>query len=103
MIRFLFQQHWFQSHHDFGSLFCLAAGPNLQIRVRPPQSELLEKDFRHVEIKMLARMNQRLPALFLTQCAHHWCSLHEIRPGTHYVQEVNFGHQFFKEGTLANQ
>ena len=86
-IRLHLQDDLLEAHHDLGRLHRMRTRADLQIDIRRRYAQLREENIRHVDVIVLARVDQNLPNLrIMTDCPMNRRDFHKIRPGDDDVQ-----------------
>src|SRR5271166_489436 len=57
---FMFQGNRLKANHDFCSLLCMTARTHGEVDIRGRDTELLEKDVRHLDVIVLPSVNEDL-------------------------------------------
>src|SRR5438477_3831307 len=87
--RLMLQYVLFEPLHDDCSLLRMGSGANRQVFGWIANSQLLEKNIRHVEVVVLAGMHKDLPGAARGKCAIDRRQLHEIRASPYDVQKIS--------------
>ncbi len=98
-----FQNDGLESSDDLTGLLRVRTRPDLQVNVRSRHRELLKEDIGHVEVVMLAGVNQRLPHMIvLTEGLNDRRGFHEVRPRSDYMDNVHIENSGPEAGLLSH-
>src|SRR4029077_12798033 len=78
-----------EAAHDVRGLLRVRSGTDLQVDVGRGHPQLLKKHVGHVEIVVLARMDNNLLHGIRGERADHRRGLHEIRPGSYDMNDLH--------------
>ena len=85
-----FQNNGLESSDDLTGLLRVRTRSDLQVNVGSRHRELLKEDIGHVEVVMLAGVNQRLPHMIvLTDGLNDRRGFHKVRPRSDYMDNVH--------------
>ena len=89
-IGLMLDHHSLESLHYLRGLLRVGSGTNLEIDVGRADSQFLKENVRHVEVVVLASMNDGLANAWISvQSSNDRSNLHEVRSCPNYVNDVH--------------